>query len=190
MFPAGTTLKATRADRSGMWTDMDHRGVYDDTASYTRRFITLWYDHGISPSGASYSYIQLPGATQATTSAMAASTDISVVANSTAVQAVQRASDGLTMANFWSGSAPKTAGIRVDQPVSVVMSRAGGELSVSVSDPTQRLSGPVTVTIDGAATGTISADSGVTVLATSPAVKLSVDVDGAAGRSFVARLGL
>ncbi|BCY05980.1 polysaccharide lyase 8 family protein [Actinoplanes sp. L3-i22] len=190
VFPAGTALKATRADRTGRWTDLDHRGVYDDATSYTRRFITLWYDHGVSPSGASYAYLQLPGATQAATAAAAGSTDLAVVANSTAVQAVRRASDGLTLANFWSGAAPKTAGITVDRPVSVVLSRSGGELAVAVSDPTRRLGGPVTVTIDGAATGTISADPGIEVLATSPAVRLSIDLDGTAGRSQVARFSL
>jgi hyaluronate lyase len=36
----------------------------------------------------------------------------------------------------------------------------------------------------------VSADPGVTVLATSPDLRLSVDVEGAAGRTFVARFTL
>ncbi|CAN5361160.1 polysaccharide lyase 8 family protein [soil metagenome] len=187
VFPAGTSIKAVREDRSGRWTDMDHRGVYDDDTLYSRRFITLWFDHGISPSNATYSYIQLPGATQAQTSAMAVSTDVSVVTNTTDVQAVRRTSDGVTMVNFWSATAPKTAGIQVDNRASVVTTRIDGTLAIAVSDPTQALTGNVTVTIDGAATGTISVDPGVTVLATTPNVKISVPVAGAAGKTFVAR---
>jgi hyaluronate lyase len=45
----------------------------------------------------------------------------------------------------------------------------------------------VTVTVDGPVTGVVSLDPGVTVLATSPNLRLQVAVGGAAGRSFVAR---
>jgi hyaluronate lyase len=187
VFPGGATIKAKREDRSGRWTDMDHRGVHEDTTLYTRRFITMWFDHGVSPSDRSYAYVQLPGATQSQTSGWSASTDLAIVANTAQVQAVRRASDGVTMANVWSASAPKTAGIQVDKPVSVVVSKAGGRLAIGVSDPTGAATGSVTVTVDGAATATGAIDPGVTVLATSPDMKLSIALDGSAGRTFVAR---
>ena len=187
VFPAGSAIKAVREDRTGKWTDMDHRGVYDDTTLYTRRFITMWFDHGVSPSNASYAYVQLPGATQAQTSAMAVSTDVTVVANTSQVQAVKRARGGVTMANFWAAGAPTTSGITVDKTASVVVSRDHRQLSIAVSDPTQLETGTVTVTVEGAARRTLSVDSGVTVLATTPDIKISVPVQGAAGKSFVAR---
>ncbi len=188
VFPAGSTIKAMRNDRTGRWTDMDHRGVYDDTTAYTRRFITLWFDHGLTPTDQTYSYLQMPGATRAATSAMAASPDATVVANTAQVQAVTRG--GVTMANLWSAGAPTTAGITVDRPASVVTSRQGGQLAVAVSDPTKALSGSITVTVDGPASSVVSADPGVTVLATSPNVVISVPMSAAAGRTFVARFGL
>ncbi|WP_223692054.1 polysaccharide lyase 8 family protein [Leifsonia poae] len=190
VFPGGTTIKAMREDRTGKWTDMDHRGVYDDTTTYSRRFVTFWFDHGVSPSNAGYAYLQLPGATQAQTAGMAASTEVAVVANTAEVQAVTRAGTGTTMANFWTAGAPKTAGIQLDNRASVVVTRTGGRLSIAVSDPTQVVAGAVTVTIDGPATGVVQADPGVTVLALTPNVKLSVDVTGAAGASFVARFSV
>jgi hyaluronate lyase len=48
----------------------------------------------------------------------------------------------------------------------------------------------VTVTVDGAATRTVSVDPGVTVLATTPNVKISVPFSGAAGKTFVARFSV
>jgi hyaluronate lyase len=190
VFPSGGTVKGVREDRSGKWTDMDHRGVYDDDTTYTRRFVTFWFDHGVNPAGASYAYIQLPAATQAQTAGMAASTDIAVVANTFDLQAVTRASTGTTMANIWPAEGGSVAGITTDKRASVVTGRSSGRLSVAISDPTQKVTGPVTVTLDAAATGTLQADPGVTVLALAPKVTLSVDVSGAAGKSFVARFAV
>ncbi|MEW2522909.1 polysaccharide lyase 8 family protein [Actinacidiphila alni] len=187
VFPVGGHVTMVREDRTGKWTDMDHRGVYDDTASYTRRFITMWVDHGVSPTAGSYRYYQLPAATSAQTEAFAAANDVTVAANTAQVQAVRRADSGVAMANVWQAGAPKAAGIQVDRTASVVTARKDGRLSVAVSDPTRQLTGTVTVTVDGAASAVTSTDPGVTVLATSPNVKLAVAVGGAAGRTFVAR---
>ncbi|CAG6396387.1 polysaccharide lyase 8 family protein [Streptomyces cocklensis] len=187
VFPAGGHVTMVREDRTGRWTDMDHRGVYDDTTAYTRRFVTLWVDHGVSPTGGSYRYIQLPAATSAQTAAFAASNDVTVAANTAQVQAVSRSGPGVAMANVWQAGAPKAAGIQVDRTASVVTRRKDGTLSVAVSDPTQQLTGTVTVTVDGDVSAVTSADPGVTVLATTPDVRLSVAVGGAAGKTFVAR---
>ncbi|MET9221862.1 polysaccharide lyase 8 family protein [Streptomyces sp. NPDC003300] len=187
VFPVGGHVTLLRQDRTGKWTDMDHRGVYDDTAAYTRRFVTMWVDHGVSPTAGSYRYIQLPAATSAQTSAFAASNDVTVASNTAAVQAVSRSGSGVAMANVWQAGAPKAAGIQVDRTASVVTHRTNGTLSVAVSDPTQQLTGSVVVTVDGAVSAATSVDPGVTVLATTPDLRLSVAVTGAAGRTFVAR---
>lgn len=187
VFPVGGHVTMVREDRTGKWTDMDHRGVYDDTTAYTRRFVTMWVDHGVNPTSGSYRYIQLPAATAAQTAAFAASNDVTVASNTAAVQAVSRSGSGVAMANVWQAGAPKAAGIQVDRTASVVTRRHGGTLSVAVSDPTQLLTGSVTVTVDGAVTGVTSTDPGVTVLATTPNLRLSVAVAGAAGKTFVAR---
>jgi hyaluronate lyase len=187
VFPVGGHVTLLREDRTGKWTDMDHRGVYDDTTAYTRRFITMWVDHGVSPTAGSYRYIQLPAATAAQTSAFAASNDVTVAANTAAVQAVSRSGSGVAMANVWQAGAPKAAGIQVDRTASVVTRRHNGTLGVAVSDPTRQLTGAVTVTVDGAVSGVTSTDPGITVLATTPNLRLSVAVGGAAGKTFVGR---
>jgi hyaluronate lyase len=187
VFPVGGHVTVLREDRTGKWTDMDHRGVYDDTTAYTRRFVTMWVDHGVSPTAGSYGYIQLPAATSAQTSAFAASNDVTVASNTARVQAVSRCDSGIAMANVWQAGAPKAAGIQVDKTASVVTRRRNGTLSVAVCDPTQQLTGSVTVSIDGAVSRAISTDPGITVLATRPSLRLSVAVGGSAGKTFVAR---
>ena len=183
----GGHVTLVREDRTGKWTDMDHRGVYEDDTAYTRRFVTMWVDHGVNPASGGYRYIQLPAATSAQTAAFAASNDVTVAANTDQVQAVSRSASGVAMANVWQAGAPKAAGIQVDRTASVVTQRTGGTVSVAVSDPTQLLTGAVTVTVDGSVSRPTSADPGVTVLATTPNLRLSVDVTGAAGKTFVAR---
>lgn len=190
VFTPGTSIKALREDRTGKWTDMDNRGVYDDTTTYSRRFITLWIDHGVNPSNSTYSYIQLPAATQAQTSSMASSNDITVVANNNDVQAATRTSTGATMINFWSPTPPKTAGIQSNNRASIVTTRKNGQLSIAVTDPTQKVTGPVTVTIDGPATSILQTDPGITVLALSPNVQISFNASGLAGKSLVARFAV
>lgn len=184
---SGGHVTMLREDRTGKWTDMDHRGVYEDTASYTRRFVTMWVDHGVNPTSGGYHYILLPGASAAQTSAFASSNEVTVAANTAQVQAVSRAKSGFAMANVWQAGAPKAAGIQVDRTASVVTHRTPGSLAVAVSDPTEALTGSVTVTIDGPVTRTLTKSPEITVLATTPNLRLSVAVAGAAGKTFVAR---
>jgi hyaluronate lyase len=187
VFPAGGEIQVLREDRSGRWTDLDHRGVYDDTTLYTRRFATIWIDHGTNPAGETYQYIQLPAASIAQTRALANSDDIALVANTTTVQAITQVSQGIAMANVWSAGSPRSAGIEVDKTASVITRRRDGVLTIAVSDPTQLETGAVTVSVDGSAKAWLSGDPEVTVVALSPTVKVSVPIEGAAGRTFVAR---
>lgn len=197
LFPAsGTQIQAIREDRTGHWTDMDNRGTYEDYTAYARRFITFWINHGVNPSADTYEYIQLPGATQADVAAAADTmANVTIIANTNDVQAVTRAGDDsgdfITMANFWADpTPPKAGGIQADHRASVVLSKQGNELAIAVSDPTQRLTGNVTVTVDNAVVRRDAANPGdpeVQVIATSPKLQIAVPMSGAAGRSFVAR---
>lgn len=83
-----------------------------------------------------------------------------------------------------------TAGtITADKKCSLVQ-KDGPFIEVSVSDPTQQNTGSIALQIatDG---GTLaSADAGVSVTQSSPTIALSVNVNGAAGRTFKARFYL
>lgn len=185
VFPTGPAVAVARRDLTGAWTDMDTRGTHEDDTSYTRRFIGLWFDHGVDPSNASYAYLQLPGATQAQTSAAAVSDDVAVLSNTADVQTVRQASTGVTATNVWSSGTAAVGGVAVDRTGCVVVRNTGGVLTVGVSDPTQALTGSVTVTLSTSASSVTSKDDGVTVVSTSP-VTLRVAVEGAGGRTFTA----
>lgn len=144
VFPGGAAFRVRREARTGAWSDINVGGSAASD-SLTRRYLTMWFDHGQDPSAGSYAYIVMPGATPTATSDRAAHPTVEVLANTANVQAVTDSATGVTAANFFAAG---TAGpITVSAPCSVLIRETGGKLSVSVADPSQK-SSTVKVTID------------------------------------------
>lgn len=130
----GTALRALREERTGAWRDINTGAdTGGSTTPHTRRYLTLWLDHGTSPAGARYAYALLPTASRAATAAWAARGPARVAANGAAVQAVEVPRLGLTAAHFW--TAATAAGIRSDGPGTVLLQRRGDTVSLAVCDP-------------------------------------------------------
>lgn len=132
------TFRALREARTGRWSDIN-RG--SSTTALTRRYLTLWYDHGTDPATGSYVYQLMPGASAAQTSARSAAPGwLTVLANNVSAQGVTVGSLGFTGVNFWQ---PATIGsLQASAPCSVtVRERGDGTAVVCVSDPTRTLSG-------------------------------------------------
>jgi Polysaccharide lyase family 8, N terminal alpha-helical domain/Polysaccharide lyase family 8, super-sandwich domain/Polysaccharide lyase family 8, C-terminal beta-sandwich domain len=183
LFLGGATLRTLREDRTGSWHDVNAGG---STTPVTRRYLTMWLDHGVSPSGAGYAYVLLPRFSAAATAERAASPGVEVLANSTLVQAVRHAGLGLTAANFF--TAGTVDGITVDAPCSVVLRESGGTLSVAVADPRRAVK---TVTVKIARGGHVAATPGpgVSVLSVgSGGITLLAEVGGAHGATRGATL--
>ncbi|MEU6145696.1 polysaccharide lyase 8 family protein [Streptomyces sp. NPDC047081] len=160
LFPGGGDLRTLREDRTGAWSDINTTSTAERA---TRRWQTLWLDHGTDPADATYLYVLLPGASRRTTVPRAADRHwLSVLANDADCQAVRVPSLGLTAANFWqSGSAgPLTA----SAPASVLVRRHGRTATLCVSEPT-RTGEPVEICWDHPVRGVVRADESVEVLA-------------------------
>jgi hyaluronate lyase len=111
LFPGGATVNALREDRVGRWTDIWLDGPDDPI---TRRYQTLWIDHGVRPSDESYAYALVPGATAARTAELAADPGLEILANGRAAQAIHYPRAGVTAVNFWT---PGSAGlVTLEQP--------------------------------------------------------------------------
>ncbi|RLK62001.1 hyaluronate lyase [Actinokineospora cianjurensis] len=181
LFLGGAPVSASRAARTGSWRTIDSGGP---TTAITRRFLTLWHDHGTDPVNASYAYMVLPGASDTTTAARSAAPGVTVVANTSAVQGI--AAGTVRAANFF--AAGTCGSIIADGPCSVLLRQVGPVLNVAVSDPT-RTATTVTITLSDNGFTTADADTGVTVLRTSPATTLLVELGGTLGASRTVRLG-
>ncbi|WP_328625245.1 polysaccharide lyase 8 family protein [Streptomyces sp. NBC_00353] len=185
VFPDPTALHALREERTGSWrainTGADTGG---DTDPVTRRYLTLWVDHGVSPAGAGYSYVLLPGASAAATAVWSHSRPVRIVANDATAQAVEARRQGLTAVNFW--GAGTAAGITASGPASVLVQRRGQELAVAVADPSRTLTS-LTVELPFRVSRVVTADDTVS-LAPGPRPVLTVAVGGSRGHTHTAVL--
>ncbi|MGD1220324.1 polysaccharide lyase 8 family protein [Streptomyces krungchingensis] len=168
--PAGTSaLRTLREDRTGAWSDINTTSTAERR---TRRWQTLWLDHGTDPVGAGYAYVLMPGASRAAVAARAADRHwLRVLANDARRQAVDVPSLGLTAANFWqagsAGPLSATAG------ACVLVRRRGRTATLSVSEP-PRTGEPLEVVWDRPVRAVLRADPSVEVLATGRRLRVRV----------------
>ncbi|WP_435880914.1 polysaccharide lyase 8 family protein [Streptomyces pharetrae] len=168
LVPHGA-LRTLREDRTGAWSDINTGGT---TERRTRRWQTLWLDHGTDPADADYHYVLMPGASRRAVAARAADRRwLTVLANDAARQAVTVPSLGLTAANFWQ---PGTAGpLTASAGASVLLRRHGRTARLHISEP-PRTGAPLEIGWDHPVRGVIRADDTVEILATGRRLRLRV----------------
>ncbi|MFI6289219.1 polysaccharide lyase 8 family protein [Streptomyces sp. NPDC051018] len=178
IFPHGTRdLRALREDRTGAWSDINTAGAADRA---TRRYQTLWLDHGTDPAGAAYRYLLMPGADRAAVAARAAGPGRPVVlANTAARQAVAVPRLGLVAANFWR---PGTVGaLTATRPAAVLVRERSSTAVIHLSDPA-RTGEPLEITWRHPVRAVSGHDPDLEVLDTGPALRLRLN-GGTAGAS-------
>ncbi|GGZ48244.1 lyase [Streptomyces inusitatus] len=170
VFPGAARPRTLREDRTGAWSDINAGG---STERATRRYQTLWLDHGTDPVNASYAYLLMPGASPRAVAARAAGrSGPAVLANSAARQAVHVPRLGLTAVNFWQ---PGTVGaLTSGAPASVLVRRSRPDsrtATLHLSDPT-RSAEPVEIVWRRPVRRVTAHDPGIEVLGTGPALRL------------------
>ncbi|MFH9734841.1 polysaccharide lyase 8 family protein [Streptomyces sp. NPDC017260] len=162
-------LRTLREDRTGAWSDINTTST---TERRTRRWQTLWLDHGTDPAGAAYVYVLMPGATRRAVARRAADRRrLTLLANDDRCQAVAVPPLGLTAANFWragtAGPLTTTAG------ASVLIRRRGRTATLCVSEP-PRTGEPLDIIWDHPVRAALRADDTVEILATGRRLHLRV----------------
>nr|WP_306335816.1 polysaccharide lyase 8 family protein [Streptomyces sp. KL118A] len=181
----GLGLRALREERVGAWRDINTGAdTGGSTSPVTRRYLTLWLDHGVSPADASYAYVLLPGASAAATAAWAHAGPVRIVANDAAVQAVEARRDGLLAAHFWAPG--RAGGLSSSGSCTVLVRRGHGGVSVAVADP-GRAESTLDVELPFPVRGVVRADDTVAVRPGRRPV-VTVRVGGSRGRTHVAEL--
>ena len=186
VFPASPVLNGLRESRSGSWSQINTSGP---TATVSDRYLTLALSHGSNPTAGSYSYIVLPNRSVAATAAFASANPITVVENSVSASAVQDKEQGVTGVVFWA-DASKTLALAgqpylsSDKKAAVTVQQRGTDVQLAVADPTQSNTGQIRLELYRSATAVLSCDPAITILQRSPTIKLAVNVNGSAGKSF------
>lgn len=188
VFPGGATVKALREERTGRWSDIN-RSM--STTALTRRYLTLWADHGTNPSDATYAYVLMPGANTTQTAACAADSGwVQILANTDDQQGVRVPSLGFTGVNFWFGGT--VGAITASAPCCVMITeKSDGTAVICVSDPMRMQTG-LSLTWNRAVASVTSRPSTVTGATTGSSLNLTFgDLSGTAGatQKITVRLG-
>ncbi|WP_370415059.1 polysaccharide lyase 8 family protein [Streptomyces fradiae] len=153
-------LRTLREDRTGAWSDIN---TTSSTERRTRRYQTLWFDHGTDPADASYAYLLMPGAGVRTLAARAADPGwLRILANRAELQAVRVPSLGLTAANYWrAGTVDR---LTASAPASVLLRRTGTTATLRTAEP-MRSGQPYELRWDRPVRAVLARDASVEVLA-------------------------
>ncbi|TBL68558.1 polysaccharide lyase family 8 super-sandwich domain-containing protein [Paenibacillus thalictri] len=187
-FPEAASITGKREQRTQSWLLMNTYEKFQDSVPRTKNFATFWFDHGRSPTDAGYQYVLLPGKNAAQTESYSQHPDIAVVEKSAAAHAVQENKLGIFAANFWNDGIYKSGKVTVNKKASVMVKEDAREIELSVSDPTQKNTGTIEVEVDTVAGNYIEKDAGITILQTSPTLKIQANVKDKAGRSLRIKL--
>ncbi|QIZ07186.1 polysaccharide lyase 8 family protein [Priestia megaterium] len=180
-FPESARIDGLREARTGSWRDINNGGL---TTPISRNYLSLAFNHGINPQDASYSYVLLPNKSKEEVEAFSQNPNVTILSNTKNVHSVKETTLGITAANFF---APGTADIiTAENPSSVMVKEEKGELSLSVSDPTQKQD-KVIIDLDKTGVSVISKDDTVNVLQTFPTIKVEINVAGSIGTTHVVK---
>ncbi|MCR9210317.1 MAG: PA14 domain-containing protein [bacterium] len=138
LLGSNDTLNIEMAERTGNWNEI---GLSEGTV--TDEVFSVWIDHGIQPSGSSYSYAVIPGSTPESLNQMLDGDIPEVLSNNSSIQAVRHAGTGVSQVAFFEpASLALSADIQVQSDSAVLMQLIelpGGDIELSVSDPTGQL---------------------------------------------------
>jgi hypothetical protein len=186
-FPGTANLSVLRQARTNSWSQINTGGSTNLTA---RNYLTLWFNHGVQPTNATYAYVLLPNSSTAQMASYAANPNLLVLENSTNAQAVKVSSSGIVAANFWN-DAPWTVDlISCNRKASIVTQQTPLNLWVAVSDPTQLNSSNMVVSLNQPANSVAFLDPAIVVSQVRPTIQMTVNVKGASGRSLTAGFNL
>ncbi|MEU9010687.1 polysaccharide lyase 8 family protein [Streptomyces sp. NPDC048479] len=170
IFPDGTEpLRTLREDRTGAWSDIN---TTSSSERVTRRYQTLWLDHGTDPADASYVYLLMPGASRRTLAARARDKHwLEILANTRACQAVSVRSLGLTAANFWQ---PGTVGRLTSTAEASALVRSNRHTATLHISAPPRTGATVEITWNHPVRKVTSKDASVEVLAAGRSLRLRI----------------
>ncbi|WP_415953942.1 polysaccharide lyase 8 family protein [Streptomyces sp. KLOTTS4A1] len=188
VFPEGAApVQALREARTGTWHDINRGG---STTPLTRKYLTLYVDHGHNPYDATYACIVMPGATTTATAARAADPAwLRILTNTDSQQAIRVPSLGYTGINFWFGGT--VADLTASAPCCVMITESpDGTATLCVSDP-MRMQSSLTLTWNRPVTSVLSKPPTVTSTETGSQLKLTFgDLRGTAGATQQVRVRL
>jgi chondroitin AC lyase len=141
LFPTPVNVNLSNQVQKGSWFIANHQS---DTPKdeISKDVFKLWIDHGTQPTDASYQYIVVPATNEKELEAQG-NRSISILANTTDIQAVTNRNLGISQIIFYTSGEIKISPeltIGIDSPGLVMVKTEGSKLkSVTVADPSRKL---------------------------------------------------
>ena len=186
-FPEeNTEIQVRRGQTTGSWKDV---GTFEGES--TENYMEMWVDHGQNPENASYSYVLLPETSAEETENYAQAPKVTILENSSEVQAVRHETLKITGVNFWQEQGGSIDGITSNKAASVMLQETEqGTVKVSVSDPTMKNKGTIQLTLEEEIADCIQLDDNVTCEKTENGAVLTFAMAGTNGAASMAELQL
>ena len=186
-FPEeNTEIQVRRGQTTGSWKDV---GTFEGES--TENYLEMWVDHGQNPENASYSYVLLPETSAEETENYAQAPKVTILENSSEVQAVRHETLKITGINFWQEQGGSVEGITSDKAASVMLQETEqGTVKISVSDPTMKNKGNIQLTLEKEIVDSIQLDENVTCEKTEKGAVLTFSMAGTNGAASMAELQL
>ena len=186
-FPEeNTEIQVRRGQTTGSWKDV---GTFEGES--TENYLEMWVDHGQNPENASYSYVLLPETSAEETENYAQAPKVTILENSSEVQAVRHETLKITGINFWQEQGGSIDGITSDKAASVMLQETEqGTVKVSVSDSTMKNKGNIQLTLEEEIADCVQLDENVTCEKTENGAVLTFAMAGTNGAASMAELQL
>lgn len=182
-FPESVTLNTLREKRESSWHSINANFGSQDKIS--NNFLTLWLDHGSSPSNKKYAYVILPNKDANETQAYAENPHISILAHEPDLHAIKENQQRILAANFFNPQGGTVDYLSVNTAASVIIEESDTTFKISVSDPTQENNGSIIVDLERGGS-ILTKDDGISVTSGIGDIRIIIDVQGARGDSFQA----
>jgi chondroitin AC lyase len=142
-FPAKGKLSISNKIQKGSWKKIN--------AAYSNEEISgtvfkMWFNHGAHQSAASYSYITVPGISSEEMKSYNIK-DVAILSNTDSIQAVEHFGLKMIQVVFYKAGQVfgKDISISANKPCVVLLKKVGESISISIADPTHKLSEVVLV---------------------------------------------
>jgi hypothetical protein len=135
VFPIPTAVEIKSGTQTGSWQSISASLPADPVS---QDVFTLWLDHGVQPSGATYAYVVVPASNAAQAARYAQAPGVRILANDDNIQAVRHDALGVSELVFHrAGRLVVRPGltIAVDQPCLVLLTEHGRDMSIAVANP-------------------------------------------------------
>ena len=180
-FPSGGTLTVNKRDPHLSY--LDKWFIHSATRTHmTASWLEMWLEHGKNPDNSSYSYVVLPNKTAEESKLYSENPDISILANTSKIQAVKENGLNLTGIIFYEKGSYGT--LSVSEPLIVMAREKNEEYILKISDPTHKLT-TATVTVNKDM-DLVSCDDIISIKKNGKITEITLDLSEKKGQTFTA----